>query len=231
VVQTIFTIKGKKHSYFGGAALEQDLKAQMKLENPGNEKYITNTLIKDVICKVLKTLSRKQFDAFFATEESIEKMKQKKYPLSEMSRRYEALSMSYHTIAGTMECFFDQGGTDQYINIAHMILDCLLELEESDRTLAAQNIIPSGGLFMIPGMHRRLLGELQYSVENIDKYKGLIGLKDKFRVENSIYPANILAWVGASLLSCLNEEVDMFLISKGEFEKDCKGILPDRFGH
>lgn len=84
---------------------------------------------------------------------------------------------------------------------------------------------------MIPGIRRRLLEELKYSVENVDKYKGLSGLKDLFKIEKPIYPANVLTWIGGSLLSCLNEEIDTFLVSKREFVDEEKWKLPDRFGH
>lgn len=77
VVHTIFNIKGKTHSYFGGAMLEHRLKELLKEDNPNHTNSITNALIKDIIGKILKALTRKQFETFFSNEENIEKMKAK----------------------------------------------------------------------------------------------------------------------------------------------------------
>jgi len=57
--------------------LEHRLKELLKEDNPNHTNSITNALIKDIIGKILKALTRKQFETFFSNEENIEKMKAK----------------------------------------------------------------------------------------------------------------------------------------------------------
>ena len=211
--------------------LEQKVKERLKLENQANRNQISDNLVKEVIAKILKALTRKQFETFFGSEENIQKMKDKSYPLSEVSSRYRSLNISYYAMVAPVEYLFDQERGTESLNIAHLALDSLLQLNVDNRILAAQNLILTGGLFLIPGMSQRLLEELKYAVENVDKYKELCGLKDKFRIESWTYPPNIIHWTGASLLSWLNEEIDLFLISKKEFIEEENSQLPDRFGH
>jgi len=67
------------------------------------------------------------------------------------------------------------------INIAWVILDTLLDVP--DRIIVAQNLILSGGLFMIPGFKRRVIEEMHHAIDNIDKYSMLSPLKKYIKIE------------------------------------------------
>lgn len=84
---------------------------------------------------------------------------------------------------------------------------------------------------MIPGFKKRLQQEIYHSIENCDEYNSMDYIKKYIKIEKCIYPSNLLTWIGASMLACLNEEIDTFLITRKEYIEDNKKQLPDRFGH
>lgn len=231
VIHTIYSVEGMGHSYFGSAKLEHKIAEYLKEDNPEHHDLITNELVQQVIPKVLKVLSRKQFETFFKSEENIAKMKAKWLSLEGIDEKYKNLKISYYSVVASMEIFFDQNGRSENINLAWMICNSLLSMNLTNRILACQNLILTGGLFMIPGLKKRLIEEIYYTIDNVQKYQELQSLKELIKIEKSIYPPNIQAWIGASLLSCLNQEIDLFLITRKEFEEELNCKLPDRFGH
>lgn len=48
-------------------------------------------------------------------------------------------------------------------------------------------------------------------------------------IPENCFPPNSLVWVGASLLSSLNNEIDRFLLTFEEYT-DKNEIIPDRYG-
>ena len=54
-------------------------------------------------------------------------------------------------------------------------------------------------------------------------------MKDLFKITDSQFPPNTITWVGASLLSSLNTEIDRFVTTDEDF-KNNGDMLPDRFG-
>lgn len=210
------------HSYFGSAKLEQKIIEYLKEDNPEHHDLITNDLVQQVVPKILKVLTRKQFESFFKSEDNIVKMKAKFASLENLEEKYKDLKISYHTVVASMEIFFDQHERSENINLAWMICNSLLNMSLTNRILACQNLILVGGLFMIPGVKKRLVEEIYYTIDNIQKYQELQSLKEAIKIEKSIYPPNIQTWIGASLLSCLNQEIDLFLITRKEFEEELK---------
>jgi actin-related protein 10 len=231
VIHTIFSIEGMSHSYFGSAKLEHKIIEYLKEDNVDHHDLITTELVQQVIPKILKVLSRKQFESFFKSDENITKMKAKLLSLENLGEEYKDLSISYHTVVASMEVFFDQHERSENINLAWMICNSLLNMSLTNRILAIQNLILTGGVFMIPGIKKRLIEEIHYTIDHIPRYQELRSLKEVLKIERSVYPPNIQTWIGASLLSCLNQEIDAFLVTHKEFEDELKGKLPDRFGH
>lgn len=86
-------------------------------------------------------------------------------------------------------------------------------------------------MFHIPGFKKRVLQEFEHAIDNNHRYKKLSSLRPYIKAEKCIYPPNILVWIGASLLSSLNQEIDTFLVTRKEFEEELDKKLPDRFGH
>lgn len=90
---------------------------------------------------------------------------------------------------------------------------------------------------MIPGFKARLREEISYFLGQIPgvEEEGKKGeepepmtnaiqeiaeigdLGDKIKLSDSIFPPNCLEWMGASLLSSLNNEIDRFLFTSKEY--------------
>jgi len=111
-------------------------------------------------------------------------------------------------------------------NIAKGILDSLLKCNIEIRMRAAQNIILSGGNFIIPGFKARLVEEVDHVMFSEEEYSDLRNLKGKLNFATLSFPSNCLVWLGASLSGCLGEN-EKFLISLDEYKQ--KGV-PDRYG-
>ena len=230
VWQTVFTIQGLKHEYMGASNLEHKVKQLLYEDNPEQHEKITTKAIKDVMCKWLRVLTRQQNTKFNETEENITKMKQKFYYLNVKQDRKEfTLKVSYYTMVSAAEIFFTHYERSESQNMAWMVCDSILEAP--NRILVVQNLILSGGVFMIPGLKKRLIEEIHYAIETIPKYSDLQSIQKYIKVEKWIYPANCLVWIGASMLACLNQEIDTFLITCKEYIEEYECQLPDRFGH
>jgi len=81
---------------------------------------------------------------------------------------------------------------------------------------------------MIPGFKWRLIEELSHYIKTMPKYESLIKIEQNFNFVDSIFPPNIINWVGASLLGSLNDEINRFLVWKTDYE--WSKIVPDWFG-
>jgi actin-related protein len=95
--------------------------------------------------------------------------------------------------------------------------------------MAVQNIMLSGGTWMIPGFKARFMQEIQYLIQNLEEFDELKVLSHLIIIPDSCFPPNCKTWVGASLLSNLNTEIDKFLITLEDYNDNEKNI-PDRFG-
>ena len=210
--------------------LEQRLKTLLKEDNKEKADLVTSDLVAKVVPFALKVLTLPQYQKFFKDEESIEKMKAKKFPLTNLKEEYKELWISYYTMVSSMEVFFNHDPLSEDINLAWVLWDSLLKISIVNRIVVVQNIILSGGIWMIPGFKSRLIQEINYVIDQYDKYEELRKLKDLIKFEKWIYPPNCLVWIGASLLSCLNEEVNIFKLTSSEFKDEHSGVLPDRFG-
>lgn len=54
-------------------------------------------------------------------------------------------------------------------------------------------------------------------------------IADLITIPESCFPPNCLVWVGASLLSSLNNEIDRFLLTFEDYKENGM-VIPDRFG-
>lgn len=98
-----------------------------------------------------------------------------------------------------------------------------------NRGRAVQNIILAGGTCMIPGFKKRLRQEIKHLINTMDEFEELRVHVDMIRIPDSVFPPNCTTWVGASLLSNLNNEIDRFLLTSTQYNEEDK-IIPDRYG-
>ena len=66
---------------------------------------------------------------------------------------------------------------------------------------------------MIPGFKSRLLQELYDMIDTKPEFEQLKEIKPLFTIPETCFPPNSLVWVGASLMSSLNNEIDRFLLT------------------
>ena len=100
-----------------------------------------------------------------------------------------------------------------------------------NRPRAAQNIILSGGSCMVPGFKKRLLQELKHLILTCHDFEDIKDISEMITIPECCFPPNCLAWVGASLMSSLNNEIDTFLVTYEDYtEKYNQQVIPDRFG-
>ena len=66
---------------------------------------------------------------------------------------------------------------------------------------------------MIPGFKRRLSREIKHFMTEYEEFEPLKSIVDLVTFPSTIYAPNIQAWVGASILMSLGQEVDKFLIT------------------
>ena len=71
--------------------LEQRLKTLLKEDNKEKADLVTSDLVAKVVPFALKVLTLPQYQKFFKDEESIEKMKAKKFPLTNLKEEYKEL--------------------------------------------------------------------------------------------------------------------------------------------
>ena len=138
------------------------------------------------------------------------------------------MQVSFLTRAKAMEvCFGDTENEEP--NIAASILRSLLALNCDLRGLVCQNVILAGGSCMVPGFKLRLKQEMHFLIDNFKEFEELAAIKDKIRIPDNQFPTNCVAWVGASLVSSLNTEIDRFMTNQEDFKNNGE-VLPDRFG-
>lgn len=61
---------------------------------------------------------------------------------------------------------------------------------------------------MIPGFKLRLLQEMKHLISTNGLFEELKEIMDFLTIPEFCFPPNCLVWVGASLLSSLNNEID-----------------------
>lgn len=84
---------------------------------------------------------------------------------------------------------------------------------------------------MIPGFKKRLLQEIHYLIKTREEFDELKEIQELITIPENCFPPNSLVWVGASLLSSLNNEIDRFLLTYEEYcEKYQQQEIPDRYG-
>lgn len=84
---------------------------------------------------------------------------------------------------------------------------------------------------MIPGFKKRILQELLHLIDVRPEFDELKVIKSYFTIPENCFPPNSLVWVGASLQSSLNNEIDRFLLTYEEYSTRYNSeIIPDRYG-
>ena len=143
-------------------------------------------------------------------------------------KEFPNMQISFLTRAKGMEvCFGDVAKEEE--NIAASILRSIMALNMDLRILVSQNIILSGGSCMVPGFKLRLKQEMEYLIDHYSEFKDLAQIKQYIEIAESTFPPNCMNWIGASIVSSLNTEIDRFLITEQEFlDNDEK--MPDRYG-
>ena len=121
--------------------------------------------------------------------------------------------------------FFGSYSEDEN-NLAAAVLKALLKCDIDTRKSLVGKIIVNGGCSMIPGFIERLEEEI---IELLDEpeFKKLANLKNQFKVKESIFPRNLLNWIGGSIVSTLNG-LEKYAITATQYKE--KG-LTDTFGN
>ena len=84
---------------------------------------------------------------------------------------------------------------------------------------------------MLPGFRTRLIQELKHLINTMKEFEEIKETQEYFQVHESCIPPNCMVWVGASLLSQLNSEIEKFEITQRDYvEKFDQCYIPDRFG-
>ncbi len=84
---------------------------------------------------------------------------------------------------------------------------------------------------MLPGFKTRLLQELTHLLGSLKEFEEIRACAGLFAINDSCIPPNCLAWAGASILACLNSEIDKFEVTAKDYnEKFNQEYIPDRYG-
>jgi actin-related protein len=70
---------------------------------------------------------------------------------------------------------------------------------------------------MIPGFKKRLVQEIYALIETKGEFEELKEIQSLIKIPENCFPPNVMIWVGASLLSSLNNEIDRFLLTMDEY--------------
>ena len=70
---------------------------------------------------------------------------------------------------------------------------------------------------MVPGFKTRLRQELKYLVNTHKEFEDIKECEQYFKISDSSFPPNCLAWAGASILSSLNSEIDKFEVTLRDY--------------
>lgn len=67
-------------------------------------------------------------------------------------------------------------------------------------------------------------------INNRAEFNELKSIEQWVAIPESVIPPNSITWVGASLLSSLNNEIDRFLVTYEDYTEKYQKSIPDRFG-
>ena len=70
---------------------------------------------------------------------------------------------------------------------------------------------------MFPGFQKRLVQEIRHFMTQRAEFEELKLVAPFVKCPENIYAPNLSAWVGASILMSLGQEVDKFLLTKEEY--------------
>jgi len=92
------------------------------------------------------------------------------------------------------------GDNEDSFSIARTVVDSIRACSIDSRAALVRNVVVCGGTTMLPGFRKRLLDEVDIVLGNDPLVRGL---KSKLFLFESVFPANIQQFVGASLVSSL----------------------------
>ncbi|CDW77817.1 UNKNOWN [Stylonychia lemnae] len=249
IVRSRMCMEAFETCYRGGIHIEKNLNELLIQDNKELVRRLpqfkdnTNfpqSVIEDLKIRSLVVMQKEQRDQYLKNDDQIEQMKRKYTNLGKTYKEFPGMLISFYTRYCAMEfCFGDPQEEEQ--NIAYSLLtsikkvkslnsyQSLNQLNCENRGRAVQNIILSGGSCMIPGFKTRLIQEINHMIENRSEFEQLKEIQQQISIPENCFPPNCLVWVGASLLSSLNNEIDRFLITSEEYNEK-KEQIPDRYG-
>lgn len=80
---------------------------------------------------------------------------------------------------------------------------------------------------MFPGFKARLIQELIHLIGSHPHFEEIRVHQDKVAIPDCVFAPNVCAWVGASLMMSLGQDVDRFLVTNEQYESEG---LKDRYG-
>ncbi len=84
---------------------------------------------------------------------------------------------------------------------------------------------------MIPGFKTRLLQEIKHMIGTRKDFEEIKTIEDYIKMNETCVPPNCMAWMGASIVSQLNSEIDKFEVLRSEYtDKYHEESIPDRYG-
>ena len=63
---------------------------------------------------------------------------------------------------------------------------------------------------MVPGFNLRLVQEMKFLIDAYPEFKDLDPIKQYITIAETTFPPNCMNWVGASIVSGLNTEIERF---------------------
>ncbi|KAI9355401.1 actin-domain-containing protein [Zopfochytrium polystomum] len=114
-------------------------------------------------------------------------------------------------------------GDEDERSIVSLVLDIILKCPTDLREPMIKNILLIGGTAMLPGFQARLAEQLGLYLEERTRYNKLRRLKQKIKFLWTVFPQNIVPWVGGSLVGAL--KVAGTQVSLEDFRRD--RLVPD----
>lgn len=110
--------------------------------------------------------------------------------------------------------------------IEESVLEVISSLTLDIRNEIVGNTIICGGSAMLPGFQKYIRLLIQKELEHNHRFCSLQKLKDKFQYADNIFPSNCLGWIGASLISSVQEAKWIDEISNVDYLEN-KKLIPD----
>lgn len=169
-------------------------------------KHLNELLVKSIIC-INKEMSDLIFNDYYSTNNNLSKSNlslfKTEYNKVDNYKDIKEFKISLYSriilgerLFNSDERSYDKLLSNNTVNIAKEILNCILKMPVEDRCYLCRNILLSGGITNTLGLYKRLKEEIYQLIENDCTYNCIKAFKDKINIHKIIYPRNILSWVG-----------------------------------